>query len=119
MISFVTLCCGCFCFSVTATTESTMNPSNQVEKEAGNMTVVVAFLAVAAAVAALAGLLVFRRYFYKRFAAQPESQEPGLSSALIPPFFTHLLRTDVHPRFPTSTDPPDYESVDFQPSESE
>lgn len=116
IISLVTLCCGCLCFSATATT---MNPSHQVEKEAGNTTVVVPFLTVAAAVAVLAGLVVFRRYVNKRFAAQPESQQPGLSSALIPPFFTHLLRTDVHPRFPTSTDPPDYESVDFQPSESE
>lgn len=101
-----------------------MKPSIHVDTKGGNTAVVVPSLTVTAAVALLAAALVIRRYVYKRFAAQPENQQPGLSSTLIPSFFTDLLWTDLHPHFSTSADtvshsPHEYESVDFQPTESE
>lgn len=63
-----------------ATTESTVKTSVEVEKKEGNSAVMVPFLTVTAAAAVLTGLLVIRRCVHKRFAAQPESQQPGGSS---------------------------------------
>lgn len=121
VVSLVTLCRACFCLSEMTTIASTMKPSNQAEKGGGNMAVVAPVLTVTVAVAVLTGLLVCRRRVHQRFP--PESHQPGRSSAPLPPFFTDVLCTDMHPHCPSadtvSQSPCDYENIDFQPTESE
>lgn len=83
------------------------------------MAVVAPVLTVTVAVAVLTGLLVCRRRAHQR--VPPESHQPGRSSAPLPPFFTDVLCTDMHPHCPSADTIShcDYENIDFQPTESE